>query len=273
MKTQKIIFELFKKWFILISIFIYSTKVFSQKDSNYFLFAQAAAGTSVPFGSFSKKSSRVNSIGKYQWSFGINLRVEGVLENKYTLGIAIDYDFCTIKNENLVKQLEDKYASKKKSVILKYASSDVDLVIQRYSAAASRIFIKNKFIFQPKIYLSLCVLDFDFNAYYVLEQPGSSSSSPWPNSTTKKSYTYSADNAYTLNASPELNVKYIILDKTWLDLALNIGVRFTYMRPKIQINEEISNFGAYGSGSKTLYTTLKDPVVLLNAHVGVLWLF
>lgn len=256
--------------FTLIALF-FAEKHFSQVHgrSNYFLNVQASTGSSKALGSFSKNSSKANEIGKYQWSFGINLRVDAVFKNKYTLGLAIDYDFCVLKNDYLTTKLNQKFAPKKDSVISGLeGNGGFDMIIERYSLSASKIYQKKNFVFQPKIYLSLYHILYSYNASYIvreLEATGGQMES--------KTYRYSSDDAFTLNLVPELNVKYIILKKTWLDLAINFGLRFTYVSPKFRINEEKRDFASYNSASTSAYTSVKDPILLLNGNLGVQWLF
>ena len=257
-------------FFTLLAL-IFAGDCFSQVHgrSNYFLNVQASTGTSKALGSFSKNSSKTNEIGKYQWSFGINLRVDAVFKNKYTFGLAIDYDFCVLKNDYLNTQLNQKFAPKKDSVISGLAGNGgFDMIIERYSLSASKIYQKKNFVFQPKIYLSLYHIIYSYDASYIVEELEATGGQMEP-----KTYTYSSDDAFALNLVPELNVKYIILKKTWLHLAINFGLRFTYVSPKFRISEEKRDFASFNSATTSAYTTVKDPVLLLNGNLGVQWLF
>lgn len=257
-------------FFTLLTL-IFAEDCFSQVHgrSNYFLNVQASTGTSKALGSFSKNSSKTNEIGKYQWSFGINLRVDAVFKNKYTLGLAIDYDFCVLKNNFLAAKLDQKFAPKKDSIIFSPSgNTGFDMIIERYSLSASKIYQKNNLIFQPKIYLGVYHILYNYYASYTVEELEGTSGQ-----IESRTYTYSSDDAFTLSLVPELNVKYIILKKTWLDLAINFGLRFTYVSPKFRINEEKREFASYNSTTTSAYTSLKAPIVLLNGNLGVQWLF
>lgn len=260
-----------KSLFLTLVVLIFAEYSFSQVHgrSNYFLNVQASTGSSKALGSFSKNSSKANEIGKYQWSFGINLRVDAVFKNKYTLGVAIDYDFCVLKNDYLNTKLNQKFAPKKDSVIFSPAGNEgFDMIIERYSLSASKIYQKNNLIFQPKIYLGVYHMLYSYYASYTVQELDGTSGQ-----TESKTYTYASDDAFTLNLVPELNVKYIILKKTWLDLAINFGLRFSYVSPKFRINEEKRDFASYNSTATSLYTTVKGPILLLNGNLGVQWLF
>lgn len=257
---------------LLVSVFsvIFAKISLSQVHgrSNYFLNVQASAGTSVPIGSFSKNSTKVNTIGKYQWSASVNIRVDAVFKNKYTFGLALDYDFCTVRNEYLFLKLNEKYAPKKDSIAFSPDNAEsFDLIIERYSLTASKIIQKKNLIIQPKIYLSLCHIVYEYRPTYILKEPANTAYL-----SDLQTYDYSSEGKFVLNIAPELNIKYIILKKTWLDLAINFGIRFTYLSPKIKITESKRDFASFNK-TTTDYTSLKDPMTLLNMNLGVQWLF
>lgn len=244
-------------------------KIYSQVDSAYFLSGTVLAGSSVPVGSFSRHSPQFNSLGKFTWGFGINLSVEAILRKKYGLGVNYQFAVYNFNNDFLYNALKEKLRSK--------ADPDVsggpggEMVITLFGVHASRIFQFKRLIVQPEISFYGGPADYDYTLTYTVRDTSSQGAIFGANYRFGMYYT---ESSWIATVSPELKLKYIFARKTWMDLALNLGINYFFMAPKIAVYDKdyaIYSFGRSSGGNKVM--TLKDPISILNVHLGISWYF
>jgi hypothetical protein len=255
-----------KLLFLFVSNFIFLSVCYSQTSSYKsvknvrFISAETGGGAAFGLGPISKNSPKANELGKLQWGFLNYYRIEAILKGKYGVGIGFDFNYNELINDSIAPRIKAWRPDTNNTYSL---DNSVSLVIIRYYLGVSWYYdLTERVIIQPK--LDLCVGAYDYD-YSALVSDGQFSNPSY--------YYYQGSEGFFLSVNPELNVKYLLLRKTWFEMALCFSARYQNAKMSVVITESGDSFFSTRPPENKEVTRLKGRAGIVYPSIGLAWMF